>query len=104
MIEKMGLFLPFIVYPHEEIREKARNIRKKYLGDLSLSEIVEKKKVFTKEYLNQLAFIPVNADDHELIKEFEKLNGVTINIFALNQETYSEDCTKVDMLCGAEHM
>ena len=86
MIEKMDLFLPFIEYPHEEIRERTRNIRKKYFGDLILSQIVEKKIPFTKEYksecnefkeyLNQLAFIPVNADDHELIKEFEKLNGL----------------------------
>ena len=47
-----------------------------------------------KDYLNQLTIFPVNADDNDLIKEFEKLNGVMINIFALNQEAYSEDCTK----------
>ena len=40
-----------------------------------------------------MIIFPVNADDEELIKEYEKLNGVTINIFALNQEAYSEDCT-----------
>ena len=36
MIGMMDLFFPFIEYPHEEIREKARNIRKKHFGDLSV--------------------------------------------------------------------
>ena len=42
MIGMMDLFFPFIEYPHEEIREKARNIRKKHFGDLSIRQISEK--------------------------------------------------------------
>jgi len=104
MIKVMDLFFPYIEYPYEEIREKAENIRKKHFGDLSIKQIMEKNISFTKEYasdckdfkdyLNQLTIFPINADDSELIGEFEKLNGVTINIFTLNQEAYSEDCTK----------
>ena len=41
-----------------------------------------------------MRLFPVNADDDELIKEFERLNMITINTFALNQEAYSDDCQK----------
>lgn len=47
-----------------------------------------------REYLRNISMFPINADDEELIREFEKLNGVTINIFTLNQEAYTEDCKK----------
>ena len=69
-----------------------------------MNDVLKEKITFTKgykeecksfiDYLSQLRLFPVNADDDVLIKEFEKINMITINIFALNQEAYSVDCQK----------
>ena len=66
-------------------------------------EIVEKKG-FTKEYINECwgfrdylrnsSLFPINADNEELIKDFERMNGITLNILTLNEEAYAEGCEK----------
>ena len=100
----IDLLLPFLNYPCEEINERAGKIRNKYFPGKSGRDILDYKPHHNKEYisecgdfahyLNHSTLFPVNADDAELIENFEKLNNVTMNIFALNQEAYSEDCTK----------
>ena len=100
----VDLLLPYVIYPNDELNERAMKIRNKYFPGKAGGEIINEELRHNKEYilecrafvvyLNQLSLFPVNADDEELIRDFEKLNGVTINIFTLNQEAYSEDCTK----------
>ena len=48
---------------------------------------------------------PINADNSDLIKQFETLNGITINIFYLDQEAYKPECKKrLDQLWAAKYM
>ena len=52
MINRIDILLPFINYPCDDIMEKAKALKKKYFGEMTPREIVEKKG-FTKEYINE---------------------------------------------------
>ena len=45
-------------------------------------------------WLNITETFPVNADDTNLIEQFEELNNITINIYTLDKEAYSSVCLK----------
>ena len=110
-------FVPFISYPLAKFNDEAKRILVKYYPNMSTESALDNVKVnkFTKEYIydcclfmkmmNDSSMFPVNADDADLIKQFEELNGVTINIFYLDQSAYQQDCKqKLYQLWSAKYM
>ena len=88
-------FVPFISYPLEKFNDEAKRIIEKHYSDMSMGSALDNVKLnkFTREYiydccrfmkmLDNSSMFTINADDADLIKQFEELNGVTINIFYL---------------------
>ena len=110
-------FVPFISYPLAKFNDEAKRIIEKHYPNMSTGSALDivKANKFTKEYiydccmfmkmLNDSSMFPVNADDADLIKQFEELNGITINIFYLDQSAYQQDCKKkLHQLWSAKYM
>ncbi len=92
-------YLPLINYPNTIINEEAKRIIEKHFPNGNTLESIRDGK-YTRKYfnncelfmniLNNSSFIPVNADNAELIKQFETLNNLTINIHHLDKDAYDE--------------
>ncbi len=82
-------YLPLINYPDTIFNKVAKRIIEKHFPNGDAHESIRDGK-YTRNYfdqcevfkmmLNGSSFIPVNADNAELIKQFETLNNLTINI------------------------
>ncbi len=79
----------------KKLRELLRNISQMEML-IKVSEMVNIQKNILKivkslrRFLNGSSFIPVNADNAEIIKQFETLNNLTINIYYLDKDAYDE--------------
>ena len=108
-IDEFYPYLPLIKYPNKRFNEEAQNLFNKYshyikANNFPYEYILECKKFA--EMLNNSHMFPINADDADLIKQFETLNGITINIFYLDQEAYSikHGRKRLDQLWAAKYM
>lgn len=105
-IEFFIAYFPFINYPQARFNDEAKNIIEKHYPNMSIASALESVKAnkFTREYiyaccnfmkmLNDSNMFPINADDANLIKQFEEVNGITMNIYYLDQSAYQQDCKK----------
>ncbi len=107
-------YLPLINYPDTTFNKVAKGIIEKYFPNGDAHESIRDDK-YTKNYfdqceafkmmLNGSSFIPVNADNAELIKQFETLNNLTINIYYLDKDAYDEKGKKkLHELWSAKYM
>ena len=99
-------FVPFISYLLTKFNDEAKRMIGRHYSDMSIGSALDNVKLnkFTREYINDCcrfmkmsndsSMFPINADDADLIKQFEELNGITINIFYLDQLAYQEDYKK----------
>ncbi len=92
-------YLPLINYLNTIINKEAKRIIEKHFPNGNTLESIRDGK-YTRNYLNicevflkklnRSSFIPVNADNAELIKQFETLNNLTLNIYHLDRDAYDE--------------
>ena len=106
-IDKIIAFLPLIVFPDDALNEESDKIIRKYFNQSKSSMLPlhlqslrdDQINIYNlpKGYLNDCKLLvkmldniyPMNADDADLIKKYEELNNITINIYKLNNEAYA---------------
>jgi len=118
-IIRMQYYLPFIVYPKEDMNLRAKSLLDDFFPNKYRSEILaiiqqndfntlyKYSKACSEfaKYLNASSMFPLKADYVDLINDFEKLNQLTINIFSLNKKASNPDCKKRrDQLWYAKYM